>query len=91
MPSAARISRSSASIVRRLRFLFVIVANEMQEAVDDEMRDMRAEASLLGVGFARACLVGDGDIAERLPLRDRRPAPGRRAHSSADPCRAIAH
>src|SRR5579863_3816212 len=50
----------------RLGFIlrFVIVADQMQKAVNREMAEMMMERLFLFVGFLARRLVGDGNIAE---------------------------
>ena len=49
----------------RLVIALVIVADEMQESMHREMREMVREGLALGVRFALRRLVGDHDIAEQ--------------------------
>ena len=44
--------------------VFVVVADQMQEAVDREMAEMMIERLLFVVGFAPRGLIGDRDVAE---------------------------
>src|SRR5665213_1972594 len=48
----------------RLRVGFVIVAEQMQKAMHDEMREMRRKALVFRRRLARHCLEGDGYITE---------------------------
>src|SRR5690348_17164131 len=43
---------------------FVIIADQMQEAVDGEVAEMMIKGLLLVIGFPARRLIGDGDIAE---------------------------
>ena len=64
MPSCARISLLEAFHGFGVVVGFVIVADQMQKAVDRQMAEMMIERLLFVVGLAAHCLVGDGDVAE---------------------------
>ena len=64
MPSCARISAFETFHGFGVVVLLVIVADQMQEAVDRKMAEMMVERLLFVVGFFARRLIGDGDIAE---------------------------
>ena len=72
MPSCARISVSRLLHGFGLVFLLVIIADQMQEAVNREMAEMMIERLLFPIGLSARGLVGDGDIAEHARCVRRR-------------------
>jgi hypothetical protein len=57
--------RFEAFHLKSLSFFNVIVANKMQEAVDDEMGKMLDKSDPLFLRFPRQRLQGEGDIADK--------------------------
>ncbi len=64
MPSCARISVSRDFHGLGVVVFFVIVADQMQEAMHRQMAEMMIERLLLVIGLLARGLIGDGDVAE---------------------------
>src|SRR5215210_7745893 len=71
----------------RLGFGLVIVAEEVQDAVDNKVRRVVRQGLALAFRLARHSSEGERDIAERLASR-RADLPERTEHSWLCPCRA---
>ena len=69
MASLASARRSSASISSASCVGLVIVAEQMQEAMDDEMRDMVLQRLAFQFRLARHRLGGQHDVAEHRRQR----------------------
>ena len=64
MPSCARISYFQSFHGLGLVVCFMVIADQMQEAVNGQMAEMMIKGLLLVIGFPARRLIGDGDVAE---------------------------